>query len=264
MIIDFHTHIFPDRIAARALSVLKKQSGDSITYTDATLADTRSKMQEWGIDKYVCLNISTNTKQQTNVNNFAIENNSDSCIMFGSVHPFSADVIQELERIKAAGLKGIKLHSEYQNFDATDKRVFPVYEKIMQLRLILVFHGGTDIAYQDTPTRCTPQDIKKLHQNFKDLIIVMAHLGGYKETQSTLEQIAGKDIYLDTSIANVLISKENAQKVISSHGEDFLLFGSDCPWASAADNVKFIDSLKIPQSKKDALFYKNAKRLLKI
>lgn len=264
MIIDFHTHIFPDRIAARALEVLKKQCGDSDTYTDATLSDTRKKMHEWGIDKYVCLNISTNTKQQTNVNNFAIENNGDSCIMFGSVHPFSENVMEELERIKSAGLKGIKLHSEYQNFDAADKRVFPVYEKIMQLKLILVFHGGTDIAYQDTPTRCTPRDIKLLRENFKDLTIVMAHLGGYKETQSTLEHIAGKDIYLDTSIANVLITRENAQKVILAHGEDFLLFGSDCPWANAADNVKFIDSLNIPRSKKDALFYKNAKRLLNI
>lgn len=264
MIIDFHTHIFPDRIAQRAMDTLKSQNPESLTYTDATLSDTQLKMKKWGIDKYVCLNISTNIKQQSNVNTFAIENNSADCIMFGSVHPYSPDVLEELDRIKAAGLKGIKLHCEYQSFDLCDKRAMPMYEKAMELGLITVLHGGTDIAYQDTPVRCPPQEVKKLKKIFKNLTIVMAHLGGYKETQSTLEHIAGSDIYLDTSIANVLFTRENAQKVISLHGEDYLLFGSDCPWANAADNVKFIDGLKIPQSKKDALFYKNAAYLLKI
>lgn len=264
MIIDFHTHIFPDHIAPKAMEVLKKNSNDCLSFTQATLSDTELKMEQWGIEKYVVLNIATNIKQQKNVNDFAIANNTKKCIMFGSVHPFAPDALQELDRIKAAGLKGVKLHSEYQNFNADDKNVFQIYEKIKQLNLLLVLHGGTDVAYQNSPVRCSPKAVRKIADNFKDLKIIMAHLGGYKETQSTLQYLAKREIYLDTSVADIYFTRENAEKIIKEHGEDFLLFGSDCPWADVGQSVKFIDSLNIPSSKKEALFYKNAKFLLNI
>jgi len=264
MVIDFHTHAFPDRIAKKAMETLTIKSGNVPSFTDGTISDTKVKMKQWGIDKFVVCNIATNTKQQTNVNNFAIENNSSDCIMFGSVHPFSPDALSELDRIKGAGLKGVKLHSEYQNFYADDKNVFPIYEKIRDLGLVMVLHGGTDIGYLDTPVKCTPKSVKTVSDNFKGLKIVMAHLGGYKETTETLEYLCGKDIYLDTSVADLYFSRENAQKIISKHGENYLLFGSDCPWDDSGKSYRFIESLNISSQKKDCIFYKNAKFLLGI
>lgn len=264
MIIDFHTHTFPDHIAERAMKILTETSNNIPSYTDGTIADTKAKMQGWGIEKIVVLNIATNTKQQKNVNDFAIQNNTNNCIMFGSVHPFAPDALTELERIKQAGLKGIKLHSEYQNFYADDKKVFPIYEKLQELGLIVVFHGGTDIGFINTPVKCPPSAIRTIADNFKDLKIVMAHLGGFNETESTLEYLAGREVYLDTSVADVFFAKENAEKLISRHGEEYLLFGSDCPWADAGKTARFVENLDIPSSKKDAIFYKNAKNLLGI
>ena len=264
MVIDFHTHVFPERIAKRAIDILKENSGGIPNFTDGTIKDTKEKMKKWGIDKFVVCNIATNEKQQTNVNNFAIENNDDTCIMFGSVYPFANDALKELDRIKAAGLKGVKLHSEYQNFKADDKSVFPIYEKIRDLGLIMVLHGGTDIGYLNTPVKCRPKAVKTIKENFKDLKIVMAHLGGYKETEETIKYLAGKEIYLDTSVADVYFEKENALKIINNHGEDFLLFGSDCPWTDTGKSKNFIENLDIPSSKKDAILYKNAKYLLNI
>ena len=262
MIIDFHTHAFPDNLAPRAIEILKSNCNNSPNYTDGTLKDTKEKMKLWGIDKFVVLNIATNEKQQKKVNDFAISNNGGNCIMFGSVHPFSPEAIEELDRIKAAGLKGIKLHSEYQKFDALDKRVYPVYDKIRSLNLPVVFHGGTDVAYQNTPVRCSPEAVNILSKEFNGLKIIMAHLGGYKEYSQTLQYLTGKEIYLDTSVCDTYFLREQSESLIQKHGEDYLVFGSDCPWTQVDKSVKFIESLKIPDSKKEKIFHKNAQYLL--
>jgi predicted TIM-barrel fold metal-dependent hydrolase len=264
MTIDFHTHAFPDHLAQRAMKILIEASGNIPAYTDGTIGGTENKMRACGVDKFVVLNIATNAKQQTNVNNFAINNNGKNCIMFGSVYPFAPDALSELDRIKAAGLKGVKMHSEYQDFFADDERVFPIYDKIRELGLILVFHGGTDIGYLNSPVKCSPQAVRKVADNFKGLKLVTAHLGGFRETESTLKLLCGRDIYLDTSVADVFFTRENAEKLINAHGEDYLIFGSDCPWGDPGKAIKFIDSLKIASSKKEAIFYKNAEFLLNI
>lgn len=52
--------------------------------------------------------------------------------------------LDELDRIKALGLKGVKLHPDYQRFLVDDPRCIPIYEKISRLGLITVFHTGLD------------------------------------------------------------------------------------------------------------------------
>ena len=124
MLIDFHTHAFPERIASRAVTGLAQGSGGLIPQTDGTLASLKAEMDRDGVDLSVVLSIATNPRQQTNVNNFAIEvNQNDRVIAFGSIHPDAPDALEELERIKAAGLKGVKLHPEYQCFYVNDERM---------------------------------------------------------------------------------------------------------------------------------------------
>ncbi len=262
MIIDFHTHCFPDRIAQRAIEQLKAASPGLINHTDGTLSDTFSKMEKWGIDRFVVQNISTNPRQQTNVNNFAMENNGSRCAMFGSVHPKAENAVSELERIKAGGLKGVKMHCEYQEFYVDDPALFPIYGALQELGLILMLHGGTDIAFEGGPVRCPPAGVAKVAKNFPRLRIVVAHLGGYREYKQTVEHIIGKPIYLDTSTAEIFFKKKEAESLISLHGEEYLLFASDCPWADAGEAARFIDGLNISSSRKDAVFYKNALNLL--
>ena len=72
MIIDFHTHAFPEKLAARALNTLKVKI-DREPNTDGTTDGLISKMNDWGIDFSVICNIATNPRQQENVNTFAID-----------------------------------------------------------------------------------------------------------------------------------------------------------------------------------------------
>lgn len=175
MVIDFHTHAFPDKLALRALSSLAEKAGGLTYYTDGTIADTDEKMKQWGVDKRVMLSIATNAKQQHNVNSFAIENNNDHIIAFGSVHPDAPDALDEIDRIKNAGLLGIKFHPEYQQFLIDDPKMFPLYDKCRALGLVMSFHAGRDLGFPDT-LMAPPQRSRRVIDNFPGAKIVLAHM----------------------------------------------------------------------------------------
>ena len=138
---DFHTHAFTDALAERAVSGLSETSGITPA-TDGTVAGLRGKMAENGIDRATLLPVATKPSQQTTINNWAAEIMGDGLYCCGTVHPDAEDAVQEAERIKSLGLCGVKFHSEYQKFAPDEERMFPVYEKIAELDLIAVFHGG--------------------------------------------------------------------------------------------------------------------------
>ena len=149
MIIDFHTHAFPERIAAGAVDKLAYASGGLIPQTDGTLESLKEVMKRDGIDISVVLGIATNPTQQHNVNDFAAEvNNQEGFVGFGSVHPDAPDALDELDRIKSLGLKGVKFHPEYLGFFVDDERMKPIYKKISRLGLITLFHAGHDYGFR--------------------------------------------------------------------------------------------------------------------
>ena len=148
MLFDFHTHAFPEAIAPRAMQNLSYAAGGLKPQTEGTAASLKERMQCDGVDMAVVLSIATNPAQQTKVNDFAISLNEDPALFaFGSVHPEAPNALEELERIHAAGLKGVKFHPEYQSFYADDEKMKPIYRKISQLGLITLFHAGQDIGF---------------------------------------------------------------------------------------------------------------------
>ena len=86
MLIDFHTHCFPDRIAQKAIEKLSFVSGGIENYTDGTVNGLKASMKKHGVDKSVVLNIATNAHQQKNVNDFAASINDKNIISFGENH----------------------------------------------------------------------------------------------------------------------------------------------------------------------------------
>ena len=123
MIIDFHVHIFPDKIAKKAIGNLARISGLT-PFTDGTIKDTMDKLKACGVDKAVFLNIATKPSQMTTINDEAARLNSmyENFTSFGSVHPDGENCLNELERINSLGIRGIKLHPDYQVFFANDKK----------------------------------------------------------------------------------------------------------------------------------------------
>ncbi len=261
MIIDFHTHCFPEKIASRALENLSYVSGGLKYYTEGTVESLISVSKEQKIDKCVVLSIATNEKQQENVNNFAAEiNKKDEIIAFGSIYPKAKNALDELERIKALGLKGIKLHPEYQNFYVDDELMKPIYKKISQLGLIVVFHSGLDLAYQ-MPFHCMPDNLLNALK-WIDSPVIAAHWGASGCGEEVIEKLCGRDIYFDTSFGYSHMPKGVAKRIIEKHGTEKILFGTDAPWSTANRERRLLNSLELNESDLTNIYSNNAIRLL--
>lgn len=263
MLIDFHTHAFPEKIAERAMLNLSFASGGLIPQHDGTIEGLRSEMKKDGVVISVVLGIATNPAQQTNVNNFAAElNNDESLIALGSVHPEAPDALEELERIKALGLKGVKLHPEYQDFFVDEERMKPIYRKISELGLMTVFHAGYDYGYNE-PFRCMPDALARALKWF-DSPVVAAHWGGAGCGKEVIKHLCGSDVWFDTSFGYGNMPKSFAQEIMDKHTPDRFLFGSDMPWHRPNWEKRLIETLDISKSDKEKIYFKNAVKLLGI
>ena len=263
MLIDFHTHCFPDKIAEKAIEKLSFASGGLLNYTDGTVGGLKAGMEKNNIDAAVVLNIATNANQQKNVNDFAATvNNNKNLFAFGSVFPDSEDALEELERIKDLGLKGVKLHPDYQRFFIDDEKMKPIYKKISKLGLITVFHAGFDYGFAP-PYGATPERIEKALKWF-DSPVIAAHWGGINCGESVLNHLCGKDIYFDTSFGYSMMPKYYAEKILEKHGTDKMLFGTDTPWHTAEMEMRLLHNLKLSDTEMEKIKHLNAERLLEI
>ncbi len=263
MLIDFHTHCFPEKIAARAILKLSHNSGGLMPQTDGTLAGLKRLMKEDDVSLSVIMSIATNERQMRAVNDFAKEAEDKKHILaFGSVYPYSEQALDELDRIKDMGLKGIKLHPDYQNFFVDDVRLKPLYRKISRLGLITLFHAGVDFGYAP-PYHGTPERFAKMLSWF-DSPVILAHWGGNGYTQQVLDLLCGLPVYFDTSFGYAAMPRSAALRILNKHGIDKMLFGSDTPWHRPAWEKKLLESLDIGDSALEKIYYKNAKTLLEL
>ena len=263
MIIDFHTHLFPDDVAEYAM---RKLSGSSKVSYDCfpTRSELLQTMDAAGIDKSVVLNIATREHQHKNILSFAQEINSERLISFGSVMPASESALDCVSKIHDAGIKGLKFHPALQRFKPEDKNNFPVYDLARALDLIVLFHAGWDPTYEDE-LFCPPQSIIEVEKNFPGLKIVAAHMGGLKLAKEVLEVLAGHNVYFDTAwTAEPWIDKPMMEKLIVKHGADKVLFGSDFPWNDPWRELTLISCLNLPSEDRDLILGGNAERLLSL
>lgn len=263
MLIDFHTHCFPDTLAEKAVEKLSFLSGGLKPHTDGTVSGLKNRMAKDGADISVVLNIATNAHQQKKVNDFAASiNNEKDIFSFGSVFPCSPDALDELERIKSLGLKGVKLHPDYQGFSVDDEKFIPLYKKISALGLITVFHAGFDYGFPP-PYGATPEKMVRALKFF-DTPVIAAHWGGVNCGEAVLKYLCGTDIYFDTSFGYSMMPKYYAEKIIEKHGTDKILFGTDTPWHTATMELRLLNSLGLSDADMDKITHKNAIKLLGI
>lgn len=265
MLIDFHMHIFSDSLAPRAvqnlLDTAQRAQYPLQKYTDATRQDTLLKMAQWQVDAGVFLNIATKPGQQKNINDFCVAMRSDRMIPFGSVHPDAPDWREELVRIQALGLRGIKLHPDYQNFDIDEPRLVPLFETARDLGLLVVLHAGFD-PYSPKHVHCTPKGCRTVLEKVPGIRMILAHMGGMYLWDEVEAFLVGEDVFFDTSFVAGAIAPAQMKRIIETHGADKILFGSDCPWSSSEKQREFIQSLGLAPEQQAKIFYENACALL--
>lgn len=262
-LIDIHTHFFPDSIGPKTMEHILAQSKAAIpSYGDGTLAALKSYMAKDGVDISVNAPVATKKEQVAGINRRMIECNraENKVVCFGAMHQDFADIgdmEEELAFLAANGIKGIKLHPEYQQFYPDGERHKKMYEACRKNNLIILFHTGVDMAYDGVHS--TPERMAQV-AGTGGAVMIFAHLGGYRMWEGVLKYIAGKNVYLDTAYT-IEMADGLIREIISAHGDDRILFGSDFPWMRASDITKKYDAILYGEAK-DKIYYNNAMKLL--
>lgn len=259
MIIDFHAHIYPEKIAAKASkSISDFYEGAAMAWegSSAKLIESGKKI---GVTKYVVHSAATSVSQVEIVNNFILKETEahKEFVGFGTIHPDYENFEQELERIKAAGLKGIKLHPDFQKFEADTEKMDKIYAKLSELKMPVLFHAG-DIRYNFS----SPKKIAHVMDKHPDLMVIAAHFGGYTEWEASLNYLVGRNCFFDTSSTIWKLPVETANEILKKHGYEKFFFGSDFPMWTHEQEFANLNKLDLSETEKQAILYGNAEKFL--
>jgi len=260
MIIDFHTHAFPDTVATKAIPALAKE-GQVTAHTLGTVDSLLASMDRAGISTSVICSIATRPAQFEPILAWSAAIQSRRLIPLPSIHPADPDAVAKVFMLKEQGFSGIKMHPYYQDFFLDDKRLNPLYEALSESGLLLVVHCGYDIAFPRI-RRADPARILALQQRFPTLRLITTHLGGWDNWQEVDELLLGKEIFMEISFSLAYLPAEQAVRMLNKHPADYLLFGSDSPWDDQLEAIQRLKKLKLSDDRLNNILTKNAARLL--
>lgn len=279
MIVDFHTHTYPETIAAKTVKLLENRS-ETTAATDGTLAGLRASMDRAGVDISVVLPVVTAPKQQERINETAYRVTEDfngvGILSFGGIHPDNDNYKEILNGIKAHGLKGIKLHPDYQGTFFNDIRYKRIISYATELGLIVVVHAGVDIGLP-SPVHCTVDMSVEVLEEVRPDKLVLAHMGGWQMWDEVLAKLCGREVYLDTafSYGNIgwtngehrdwqLCNRELYMDIIKAHDTDKILFATDSPWMAQKEAVETLRQLPLAEEEMSKILGDNAVKLLQL
>lgn len=276
MIIDIHTHTFPEKIADIAVKKLSN-SGHIPYFSNGTAAGLKASMQNAGIDYSVVLPVATNPLKLDSMNSVSIEqNDKEGLIYFGAMHPDAPDWKEQLERLAKNKIKGIKIHPVYQNVDIDDIRYLRILNRAAELGLIVLMHAGDDIGFPDV-VRCSPKMTANALRQVGDIKIILAHMGGWKNWKEVAGNLANTSAMLDTAFALGkitplddtfsedflnLLNESDFIKLVQTFGSHRILFGTDSPWTDQKQSLDLIKNLPLADDEKNKILGKNAFELL--
>jgi len=259
MIIDIHTHAWPEKISQKARENLESSFKVKLV-GEPTLETLLKFMDKNNIDISVICAVATKPEQVSSINDWLFSVRSKRIKIFCALHPDYPLWEEELERIKDKG-DGIKLQPEFQNFYIDEVRVHPIYARLEKLKVPILFHCGEELS-GTMLVRSSPNRLIKVKEAFPKLKIIAGHFGGFRLWDEVKKYLLGKDIYLDTSFFFDYLPKEEVKSLLLSHRQDRLVFGSDFPLIDQKKDLDFLKKLELPPALKERILSLNAKEIL--
>ncbi len=274
MVIDFHTHVYPDKIAEKTIQTLMS-SAPAVTavYTKGTLSALLESMENAGIDKSVILPVATRKGQFDTINKFAlnINMNHKNLVSFGGIHPDDDDIPEKIRFFKENGFKGVKIHPDYTDTFIYDERYIKIIKECAEQGLKIVTHAGADPAF-DT-IHCHPKKAREILDNIRSAtgepFMIFAHLGGIRVHEDVKKYLLGSNCYLDISCSFSELGSwcdttaKEFTDVIKIHGADKILFATDSPWNDQKAYLEHFRALPdISDTEKDLILHRNAEKIL--
>ena len=259
-IIDIHTHVYPEKLAARAVTSISDFYELPIDAGAGTVEDLVAIDQAAGVTFSVVFSTATRIQQVESINRFMAEcQQHPSLVAFGSMHPdmTAREIDETLELIMGNDLRGIKMHPDFQEVNADS----PFMQELChQLRgqLPLMLHAGDprfDFSH--------PRRIRHLAEQFPETTIIAAHFGGWSKWPEAIKELSGlPNILVDTSSSIPFMSEQEVYQLISAFGIERILFGSDYPMWRPDQEIALIRALQLTDAEKHAIFWANSARLL--
>ena len=261
-IIDAHCHIYPEKIADRAVHGTDTFYG-IVSKRKGTAKDLIDEKHVSNVDIFVVQSVATTPHQVKSINEFVakeVELYGDFLIGLGTLHQNSEDMEGDVLHLLELGLKGVKLHPDIQNFKIDEERYFPIYELCQKHNLPILMHTG-DYRYDNSnPNRVIP-----ILETFKDLTLIGAHFGGWSIYDEASQKLCKyENFFVDCSSAFYALEKSDAKKIINRYGTDKVLFGTDYPMWDAVDELEYFFSLGYGEQDNKKMLSENVKRVLKI
>lgn len=258
-VIDFHTHAFPDAIAARAIARLEVP--DCKAKHDGTVAGLLRSMDNAGIARSVICSIATKPEQFGAILKWSLSVASDRLIPFASVHPADPQAAARVREVAASGLKGIKVHPYYQDFDLASEALDPLYAAAEASDLMLVAHTGFDMAFP-RDRRADATRILTVTRKFPRLRFVATHFGAWEDWADVEHRLVGKPILMETSFMIEALPPGVARRMILAHPPDYVLFGTDSPWGDPIEALQRLGDLNLPNELMRKILWENSSCLL--
>ena len=264
-IFDAHAHVYPDKIADKAVKAIGDFYGIPME-KDGTvegLIAAWTKDGERIAGKCLIHATATTAHQVRSINDFIAKNvNAYDCFVgFGTLHTelTEEETFAEAERMLAIGLKGVKMHPDFQKFYADGEDAQKMY-RATQGRLPILFHAG-DTRYGYS----SPERIAAVAKKYPRQTVIAAHFGGYTEWDKVVDVYKGLDnVYFDTCSSLAYLGAKKAKSIIDALGAEKFLFGTDYPmWDPIEELGRFL-ALPLTEREREAILGKNAERLLGI
>ena len=283
MIIDIHTHTFPAHVAERALRSMQGESHTAL-FADGTAEGLRKQMASAGIGLSVVQPVATRPNQAEHINDSVMLTNGRTretgILSFGALHPADDHPEAELERLNAAGVRGIKLHPAYEQIGMDDPRTVAVLRRCAELDLIVLIHSGWDVGLPGRD-HALPQRTRSALDRVGPVRLIAAHMGGWRCWEEAARLLADTGVYIDTSFSIGrltpapdpwpwreedlrMLDPAEAADLMRAYGTDHVLFGTDSPWADSAEEVRSVRDLPLTEAEKNGILGENAARLLQL
>lgn len=234
---DIHAHAFHPKIADKVLAQLAGHYGIAPVGSGRE-EDLLAARDAAGLDRVVVHTAATAPAQVRPANDWAIrlQTRHAGVVAFGAMHPDHEDFEAELDLLRRRGVKGIKLHPDFQGFSLDDPRLFPLFEEAEDF--VFMLHVGDEGPPETVAS--SPLKVAALLDRFPRVRFIAAHLGGYRQWDLALDCLLGRELWIDTSSSLAFVDDAKLKNIFAKHPREKILFGSDWPLYDPATELQHL------------------------
>jgi hypothetical protein len=261
-IVDAHTHLFPERLAAAIRAFFVQYiSGDAFHYPYAW-KDARAVLQASGISRCWTLPYVRQPNGARALNRWMAETfgESDFVEPGATVHP--GDDVRQLvdEALDVLGLRLFKLHCSVGDYPITDERLEPLWRRLSESGTPVVVHLGHSVAGNTEASELG--ELEVVARRWPEARIILAHCAAPAVDEALALLRRCSNLYAD--LTPVVFHLAPVKPGSLAGLEERILFGSDMPnvVVSVEEAVAAIRALGLSPQHEALVLGGNANRLV--